>query len=405
MKKIFALLSVALLAAGANAQTVEELEAKKATLENQLANYDDGIAKKWELRLDAGGAIGGHKRVSTAAEYKKIGFTDYDEGYMFDLGLGYNLTSNWYVGVITGYMPKLGEVRSCDEGNNLIPALADVTWRKQLGTSEKWSFFVQGRGGYLFGIHDDVTTKKGTTEVNGYTYFDINPGIYYRIKRNIDLKFSIGYGYMVAREGDAAPLLTANQNMFNARLGVNFRKAPEMLTRSELNYELDGVNEQLEALRLAQEEAARQAALKAAQEEAARKAAAEAAARKAAEEEAARLAALEAAKHKNLTLFYTIRESELNQDQNAKLAELAEWVKSRKVDQIVIKGYADKGTGNPRINVGYAKARAEKVKKALVKKYGIDKKMIECSSFGDTEQPFQENDMNRCAIILVNEID
>lgn len=397
MKKIL-LFSVALMAVAANAQTVEELEAKKANLEDQLTNYDDGIANKWELRVDAGGAIGGHDHGVDK------GPTNYDEGYMFDLGFGYNVNSNLYLGVSTGYMPMVGGVKASD-ANNVIPALADLTYRWNLGSSEKWSFFLQGRGGYLFSMHDDVTLKNAETEVNGYYYADINPGFYYRMKRNIDLKLSLGYGYMVAREGDANPCLTENQNMFNARVGFNFRGKPATAKRSELMTYLDEVNGQLEELRLAAEEAARQAALKAAQEEAARKAAAEAAARKAAEEEAARLAALEAAKHKNLTLFYTIRETELNADKNEKLAELAEWAKSRKIDQIVIKGYADKGTGTPAINKNYAKQRAEKVKKALVKKYGIDKKMIECSSFGDTEQPFQENDQNRCAIILVNQVD
>ena len=43
---------------------------------------------------------------------------------------------------------------------------------------------------------------------------------------------------------------------------------------------------------------------------------------------------------------------------------------------IYIKGYADKGTGNPYVNRKYAKQRAENVKKALINKYGIDAKMI-----------------------------
>lgn len=400
MKKFFALVAVAALGVAANAQDLEALQAKKANYENQLANYDDGIAKKWELRIDAGGALGGHDHGVEKGPTKR------DEGYMFDLGLGYNLNSNLYLGVNTGYWPMLGGVKGTKDGNNLIPALADVTYRWNLGTSEKWSFFLQGRGGYLFSLHDDVDLKsQKSVEVNGYYYVGINPGFYYRIKRNIDLKLSVGYGYMIAREGDAAVCLTENQNLFNARVGFNFRGKPATPTRSQLNQYLDDVNGQIDQL-LAEEEARKAAeARRKAEEEAARKAAAEAAARKAAEEEAARLAALEAAKHQNLTLYYELRETDLNADKNAKLEQLADWAKSHTIDKIVIKGYADKGTGNARVNKVYAKNRAEKVKKALIKKYGIDKKMIECTSFGDAEQPFESNDQNRCAIILVNQVD
>ena len=65
-----------------------------------------------------------------------------------------------------------------------------------------------------------------------------------------------------------------------------------------------------------------------------------------------------------------------------------------------IKGYADAGTGNARINARYAQERAEGVKKLLVEKYGIDASRLEVSSFGDTVQPFSENDSNRVVIAV-----
>ena len=392
MKKIFALMAVASLGVAAQAQTVQELETQLADVQQKLDNYDDGIAKKWEFKFDFSG------NVSTGYDDDTYGYTKGEESFSLDLGAGYNFTSNWFLGLNTGYFWKYG-----NESNRLIPLLLDVVYRWNLGEKEKWSLFLEGRGGYLFSIRANRDTKKYKDyEYKNYNFFEIQPGVYYRLKRNIDLRFSLGYAYTDPREGDNVDLVARHEHIFSAKLGMNFRGTPKTATRSELTAEAASIAAALEAARLAEEQA-RQDSIKAAQEAAAKKAAEEEAARKAAELEAARLAALEADKHKNLTLFYEIRESDLLADHVAKLDELVEWVNTRKIDLIVVKGYADKNTGNYRLNQMYAKNRAEKVKKALIKKYGIDKNMIECSSYGDTVQPFEENDKNRCTIILVNE--
>lgn len=398
MKKIFTLAIAAVAAVSMNAQTVAELEAKQAEVQQQLANYDDGIAKKWEFRFDAAGEYG------FGYEKKVNGFTHAEESMFGNIGVGYNFNSNLYLGLASGYWHSFGDTGGANnKGNCFIPGLADITYRWN-GEKEKWSFFLEGRGGYLFSVKSNETKPDGTVyEYPNAWSLDIQPGVYYRIKRNIDLKFSVGYGYVQTEEDCLGKV--HRTNMVQAKLGLNFRKAPKCPARSVLLAEAASLAEQIEAAKLAAEEAARQAALKAAQDEAARKAAAEAAARKAAEEEAARLAALEAAKHKELTLFYEIRLSDLTAEHNAQLDELVEWVNTRKIDKILVKGYADRETGNPRLNVGYAKNRAEKVKKALIKKYKINKNMIECSSYGDTVQPFGENIKNRCTIIVVNEVE
>ena len=67
--------------------------------------------------------------------------------------------------------------------------------------------------------------------------------------------------------------------------------------------------------------------------------------------------------------------------------------------RVSIDGYADKGTGNPKINQGYAQKRAESVAKALQDK-GVPAKQIKVSSHGDEIQPFADNDKNRCVIIV-----
>lgn len=95
--------------------------------------------------------------------------------------------------------------------------------------------------------------------------------------------------------------------------------------------------------------------------------------------------------------FYNIRLSD--PDPDAILNKIVNWCNKYPQKSISIKGYADRGTGNPSINIGYAKARAEKVAKALQEK-GVAASRMTVESFGDTVQPYAENDKNRCVIVV-----
>ena len=384
MKKIFALLAVASVFTMANAQ--EEIAGVK---------YDDGIAKKWELKFDGG----------YTQDFDKWGPNDDrglkgNDGWAVQVGVGYNFTSNWYVGLNSGYFGDWSSVQKYKSAS-FIPALLDVVYRWNLGTAEKWSIFLEGRGGYLFNLHDDVTYQKKDYSLGNYIYADAQAGVYYRIRRNIDLKLAAGWGYAWDQTDEPVSALTRNEHLFSGRVGFNFRGKPSTLSRAALLEEAARLAAEAEAARLKAEEAARllaEAEAKRAAEaaaEAARLAAEKAAAEKAAAEAAARAAAT------NLVFFYNIRVVNFDEEDDAKLQELVKYVNNGKVNMIYIKGYADKGTGNPYVNRKYAKQRAENIKKALINKYGIDGKIIECLSYGDTVQPYPENDKNRCATIFV----
>jgi len=97
------------------------------------------------------------------------------------------------------------------------------------------------------------------------------------------------------------------------------------------------------------------------------------------------------------TMFYEIRISD--PDADATLNKIVDWCNKYPKKNITISGYADRGTGNPEINVGYAKDRAEKVAAALQEK-GIDASRMTVNSYGDTVQPYEENDKNRCVIVV-----
>ncbi len=100
----------------------------------------------------------------------------------------------------------------------------------------------------------------------------------------------------------------------------------------------------------------------------------------------------------NEVRFYKLREADA-EGEKAQMQRVADFLKSYPEATISVVGYADKGTGNPKLNVKYAKQRADKYKESLVKDYGADASRIVTDSKGDTVQPFEDNDKNRCVIV------
>ena len=97
-------------------------------------------------------------------------------------------------------------------------------------------------------------------------------------------------------------------------------------------------------------------------------------------------------------IYYKISTSEPNPQ--AKIEEVVAFVKNHKNAKVKVTSYADKGTGNAKINMKYSKIRTQNVVDALVKA-GVDKAIITAESKGDTVQPFAENDKNRVSIVVV----
>lgn len=96
-------------------------------------------------------------------------------------------------------------------------------------------------------------------------------------------------------------------------------------------------------------------------------------------------------------VFYQIRESDFEADEQ--LAAIGAFLKDHRECKVDIKSYADVETGNPRINMEYSKQRCEKAVKALTDA-GVPASSITSSYYGDTVQPFAENDKNRVSIIV-----
>ena len=99
-------------------------------------------------------------------------------------------------------------------------------------------------------------------------------------------------------------------------------------------------------------------------------------------------------------VFFTINSTVIVEREMQKVADIAEYLKKYPNAKVVVSGYADKGTGNERINARLAAGRADVVVNTLKNDFGIDESRITWDSYGDTVQPFEENDLNRVSICV-----
>lgn len=96
-------------------------------------------------------------------------------------------------------------------------------------------------------------------------------------------------------------------------------------------------------------------------------------------------------------IYYNIRQSDPKPE--TEIEAIVNFIKSHSNCKVSVVGYADKGTGTPKLNMKYSKQRTDKTVKALTEK-GVDASIITSEAKGDTVQPFSENDRNRVVITV-----
>ncbi len=99
-------------------------------------------------------------------------------------------------------------------------------------------------------------------------------------------------------------------------------------------------------------------------------------------------------------IFFTISSVVIPKAEMKKVEEIAAYMKKYPASTITITGYADKGTGNPKINKRLSVNRANTVANALIKQYGISASRIKTDSKGDTVQPYEKEELNRVSICI-----
>ena len=98
-------------------------------------------------------------------------------------------------------------------------------------------------------------------------------------------------------------------------------------------------------------------------------------------------------------IFFDLNKSVVREDQQGKVNELVAYLNKYPETKVTITGYADKQTGNAKINARLGEERSQAVAEAL-KAAGIAADRIVAVAKGDTEQPFQVNDDNRVAVCV-----
>ena len=96
------------------------------------------------------------------------------------------------------------------------------------------------------------------------------------------------------------------------------------------------------------------------------------------------------------TVIFGQGKSTIDAAQYASIAMIANYMKNHKDAKILIKGYASP-EGSKEVNQRISEARANAVKNALVKRYGISASRLSIEGMGATDKLFDEVDFNRVA--------
>ena len=99
-------------------------------------------------------------------------------------------------------------------------------------------------------------------------------------------------------------------------------------------------------------------------------------------------------------IFFPINVSTVQSSEDKKLQDVADYMAEYPETNVHIVGYADRGTGNAKINKKLAGERSKNVARQLEEK-GVEPTRVSYEDKGDTVQPFQENDKNRVSICIV----
>lgn len=99
-------------------------------------------------------------------------------------------------------------------------------------------------------------------------------------------------------------------------------------------------------------------------------------------------------------IFFTLRGSDVSRTEMTKVEDVVAYLNKYPEAKVSVTGYADRRTGNPRINVGYAQRRAQVIADLLTGRFGISPTRVIVDSKGDTVQPYEQNDLNRVTICI-----
>jgi hypothetical protein len=97
-------------------------------------------------------------------------------------------------------------------------------------------------------------------------------------------------------------------------------------------------------------------------------------------------------------VFFRLNSSKIDANQQVSVYNTASFIKETN-EKIKVVGYADKGTGTSKYNLGLSEKRAKAVAKELTTKYNVPSDKITVEWKGSDEQPYPQNNWNRVVIM------
>jgi outer membrane protein OmpA-like peptidoglycan-associated protein len=99
-------------------------------------------------------------------------------------------------------------------------------------------------------------------------------------------------------------------------------------------------------------------------------------------------------------VFFKVSSYLIEENQLVSIERAAQYLLDNPKAKLEITAYSDKETGSVNFNLNLSEKRANAVLDLLVQKFSIDKSRLKVSFYGDTVQPFAENDKNRVVIFV-----
>lgn len=104
----------------------------------------------------------------------------------------------------------------------------------------------------------------------------------------------------------------------------------------------------------------------------------------------------------DMTISFLLDKSDISDVQKKNVEAVANYIKSRDDINVVVTGYADVETGNPRYNLDLSQRRAQSVYDMLVNDYGVAPSRLSMDYKGDSIQPYMlKNEWNRVVVFQI----
>lgn len=168
--------------------------------------FAQGEAHTWTTKIDLG----------FQSTFKYINPERSDQALSLDLGIGYNMSKNFYFGVATHVTGPMG-LSSTDHFFSL-PVMGDLTI--SFPNSTIYVPYIQARGGYAFNMTKTYTISGKEVDSCNYALYDATAGLIVTLTEHYAVRFGVMYQrWMAQKPSDNENVYGHNLNFIGGKLG------------------------------------------------------------------------------------------------------------------------------------------------------------------------------------------